>query len=126
MWEFPTSGRPALRNFVSGRAGRRQAVIGLCRQQTRGRWTGQSGRLGQSNDGIRVNAICPGVIDTPMFRRAVRIRENTIEEHVSAVQPIGQMGAPEEIAEVMAWLSSDSASLVAGSAMPVDGGYTTQ
>ncbi len=44
--------------------------------------------LEYATDGIRVNAVCPGVVDPPMFRRAVRTRENTIEEHVSAVQPI--------------------------------------
>ena len=82
--------------------------------------------LEYATDGIRVNAVCPGVIDTPMYRRAIQGREDGIEEHVSAVQPIGRMGTPEEIGESVAWLLSDAASLVTGFAMPVDGGYTAQ
>ena len=94
----------------------KHGVVGLTKEAS----------LEYATDGIRVNAVCPGVVDPPMFRRAVRTLENTIEEHVSAVQPIGRMGTPEEIAESVAWLFSDAASLVTGFAMPVDGGYTTQ
>jgi NAD(P)-dependent dehydrogenase (short-subunit alcohol dehydrogenase family) len=77
-------------------------------------------------DGIRVNAVCPGVIDTPMLRRAIEGREAEFEAAIPALQPIGRKGTPEEVAESVAWLCSDAASLVTGLMMTVDGGYTAQ
>ena len=77
-------------------------------------------------DGIRVNAVCPGVIDTPMLRRAIEGRETEFETAIPAVQPIGRKGTLEEGAESAAWLCSDAASFVTGLMMTVDGGYTAQ
>jgi NAD(P)-dependent dehydrogenase (short-subunit alcohol dehydrogenase family) len=75
----------------------------------------------QSN--IRVNAVCPGNIDTPMMDR---FSGGTPEgrERVIAQEPIGRMGKPEEIAAAVVWLCSDAASFVLGHAMVVDGGQT--
>jgi NAD(P)-dependent dehydrogenase (short-subunit alcohol dehydrogenase family) len=73
----------------------------------------------QSN--IRVNAVCPGIIDTAMMER---FTGGTAEgrERVIAQEPVGRMGKPEEIAAAVLWLSSDAASFVVGHAMIVDGG----
>jgi NAD(P)-dependent dehydrogenase (short-subunit alcohol dehydrogenase family) len=72
---------------------------------------------------IRINAICPGIIETPMMDR---FNGGTAEgrERVIAQEPIGRMGKPEEIAAAVLWLCSDAASFVTGAAMVVDGGQT--
>jgi len=81
--------------------------------------------LEYSRVGIRVNAVCPGVIDTPMVDRLEAGRPKMAKQLV-AVEPIGRKGKPEEIAEAALWLCSDNASFVAGCAMAVDGGLTAQ
>jgi NAD(P)-dependent dehydrogenase (short-subunit alcohol dehydrogenase family) len=75
--------------------------------------------------GIRVNAVCPGPIDTPLLRRMTDRRPRVVEQMVAA-QPGGRLGQPEEIAEAVVWLCSDAASFVTGLPMPVDGGYMAQ
>lgn len=75
--------------------------------------------------GIRVNAICPGGIRTPMLERLLADRPEA-EASVIAAEPIGRMGKPEEIAEAVVWLCSDAASFVTGHAMVVDGGWVAQ
>jgi NAD(P)-dependent dehydrogenase (short-subunit alcohol dehydrogenase family) len=75
--------------------------------------------------GIRVNAVCPHPIDTPLIR-VVASRDPNWFENVSATAPIGRMGKPEEVAEAVIWLCSHEASLVTGHAMAVDGGYTAK
>jgi NAD(P)-dependent dehydrogenase (short-subunit alcohol dehydrogenase family) len=74
---------------------------------------------------IRVNAVCPGVIDTPMVGGIVGSHPRLKEILVSA-EPIARMGQPSEIAEAVTWLLSDHASFVTGCAMPVDGAMTAQ
>ena len=74
---------------------------------------------------VRVNAVCPGVIETPMIDRLfAEIPE--AREGFKAAEPVGRYGKPEEIAEATAWLLSDAASFVTGVAMPVDGGLVSQ
>jgi NAD(P)-dependent dehydrogenase (short-subunit alcohol dehydrogenase family) len=76
---------------------------------------------------IRINAVCPGIIDTPMMDRfGGGTHEGKQRELASAaaVQPIGRAGKPEEIAAAVLWLCSDAASFVVGAAMVVDGGQT--
>jgi NAD(P)-dependent dehydrogenase (short-subunit alcohol dehydrogenase family) len=75
--------------------------------------------------GIRVNAVCPGVIRTPMFERGLKV-DPRIEETMSTREPIGRLGKPEEIAEAVVWLCSDAASFVTGLPMAVDGGWVAQ
>ena len=75
--------------------------------------------------GIRVNAVCPGYIATPMVDEIFKSVPD-IEGPIVARHPIGRLGRPEEGAEAVAWLCSDAASFVTGHAMPVDGGYVAQ
>ena len=75
--------------------------------------------------GIRVNAVCPGTIDTPMVRELLR-REGLDPEFFVDKAPIGRLGQPEEVAAAVVWLCSPGASMVIGHALPVDGGYTIQ
>ena len=76
--------------------------------------------------GIRVNSVCPGVIRTPMIDRFVSLSPDYNEERIISMEPVGRMGTPEEIAEAVVWLCSDSASFVTGHNMSVDGGFVTQ
>ena len=73
--------------------------------------------------GIRVNAVCPGVIDTPMFTDLLE-RSPEAMEGVKRDQPIERLGQPEEIAAAVLWLCSPGASFVVATAVPVDGGFT--
>jgi NAD(P)-dependent dehydrogenase (short-subunit alcohol dehydrogenase family) len=75
--------------------------------------------------GIRVNAVCPGFIRTPMVERALD-KGSFSEEQIFAAEPMHRMGKPEEIAEAVLWLSSEASSFVTGLPMPVDGGYVAQ
>ena len=75
--------------------------------------------------GIRINAVCPGVIQTPMIDRLTRKKKETIEQFMN-LEPVGRFGFPEEIANAVLWLCSDEASFVTGIAMPVDGGFVAQ
>jgi NAD(P)-dependent dehydrogenase (short-subunit alcohol dehydrogenase family) len=83
----------------------------------------KSAALTYASSGIRVNAICPGYIDTPMVDRAYEgkesLRLNAISRH-----PIGRLGLPSEIASAVIWLCSESASFITGHLMTVDGGYS--
>ena len=76
--------------------------------------------------GIRVNSVCPGVIHTPMIDRFVSMSSYHDEESIVSMEPVGRMGTPEEIAEAVVWLCSDSASFVTGHNMSVDGGFVAQ
>jgi NAD(P)-dependent dehydrogenase (short-subunit alcohol dehydrogenase family) len=75
--------------------------------------------------GIRVNAVCPGVIRTPMVERVTGGNPEA-EAQFTAMEPVGRMGTPEEIAESVVWLCSDAASFVTGHPMVVDGGLVAQ
>ncbi|MCB1614772.1 MAG: SDR family oxidoreductase [Pseudomonadales bacterium] len=71
--------------------------------------------------GIRVNAVCPGFIETPM---SAAIEDPGMKARVDAAHQLGRMGTPAEVANVAAFLGSDEASFVSGSAMTVDGGFS--
>jgi NAD(P)-dependent dehydrogenase (short-subunit alcohol dehydrogenase family) len=72
---------------------------------------------------IRVNAVCPGIIDTPMMQRFTGGTPEGVAR-VIAQEPIGRMGKPEEIAAAVLWMCSDPAAFVIGHAMVIDGGQT--
>lgn len=81
--------------------------------------------LEYAKKGIRVNAVCPGVIKTPMIDRFTR-KDKQLENQLVNMEPIGRMGTPEEIAEPVLWLCSDAASFVTGHSMVIDGGWVAQ
>jgi len=94
--------------YVSAKHG----VVGLTRHAA----------LNWARDGIRVNAVCPGVIVTPMTESLSA--NPAIKASMEQMTPMGRMGQPEEVAGAVVWLCSDQASFVTGHAMVIDGGAT--
>jgi NAD(P)-dependent dehydrogenase (short-subunit alcohol dehydrogenase family) len=80
--------------------------------------------LEYAQQGIRVNGVCPGYIQTPMT--ASGLSDPAQRDRIIAREPIGRVGTPEEVAEAVVWLCSDAASFVTGHTMSVDGGYVAQ
>jgi NAD(P)-dependent dehydrogenase (short-subunit alcohol dehydrogenase family) len=74
---------------------------------------------------IRVNCVCPGLINTPMVARMIDSGGMNEQEFLAA-EPVGRMGRPEEIGEGVVWLLSDAASFVTGHALSIDGGYVAR
>ena len=82
----------------------------------------KSAALDYAQRGIRINAVCPGHTNTPMIAGDL----NRSDKPFVAQEPMGRVATPEEIAEVVVWLCSGSASFVTGHVMPVDGGFVAQ
>ena len=91
----------------------KHGVIGLTR----------SAAIDYAGDGIRINAICPGAIDTPMLRNAMEQRGRDVADVVSRLSLIGRLGRTDEIAKAAMWLCSDESTFTVGHALAVDGGY---
>jgi NAD(P)-dependent dehydrogenase (short-subunit alcohol dehydrogenase family) len=72
-----------------------------------------------AKSGLRINAVCPAVIETDMANRAF----SEMWERVIGMHPIGRIGTPKEVADAVVWLCSDRASFITGHALPVDGGF---
>ncbi|HIQ53996.1 MAG TPA: SDR family oxidoreductase [Pseudomonas pachastrellae] len=94
-------------------AASKHAVLGLTR----------SAAVEYARQGVRVNAVCPAVIDTEMFRRAVAIEPRKADA-AAAMHPVGRVGRAEEIAAAVLYLCSEGASFTTGIALHVDGGST--
>lgn len=101
-------GNPAQPGYTAAKHG----VIGLTRH----------GALRWAKQGIRVNAVCPGVIETGMT--APLFADPAMRDLVASMTPMGRNGKPEEIAEAVVWLCSDAASFVTGHPLVIDGGST--
>lgn len=86
----------------------------------------KTGSLEYAPQGIRVNAVLPGAIDTPMLRGALESNGFSEEEFAPALSLFGRFGKPEEVAEASAWLCSDASSYVTGHSLAVEGGYLTR
>ena len=97
---------PALSPYCASK----HAVLGLTK----------TAALENARSGVRVNAVLPGAIDTPMLRRFMGIGSE-VERLIRAGQPGGRLGEPAEIAEAVVWLCSDRASFVSGASLLVDG-----
>jgi len=85
--------------------------------------------LDHARDGIRINAVCPGEVDTPMLRRGGRSQPATdaeLQAMADATIPVGRLAQPDEVARVALFLASDAASYMTGVLVPVDAGYTAQ
>ena len=91
----------------------KHGVIGITR----------SAAIDYAVDGIRINAICPGAIDTPMLRDAIARRGREPQEVADRLSLLGRFGRPEEIAKAALWLCSEDSSFTIGHALAVDGGY---
>lgn len=85
----------------------------------------KSASLENAARGIRVNAVCPGVIDTPMVERFIKANPEA-KKALIAGEPVGRIGQAEEIATAVVWMCSDAASFVTGISMPVDGGWVAR
>ncbi len=104
-------GFPGAGAYVASKHG----VVGLSR----------AAALEYADAGLRVNSICPGVIDTEMVERVVA-REPDLADALVASEPVGRLGRAEEVAEAVLWLCSDRSSFVTGQALAVDGGYVAR
>jgi NAD(P)-dependent dehydrogenase (short-subunit alcohol dehydrogenase family) len=85
----------------------------------------KSAALEYAPRGVRINAVCPGTIETPMVADMIASGELSVDDAVTG-QPIGRLGRGDEIASAVLWLCSPGASLVVGVSLPVDGGYTAR
>lgn len=108
--EEPLESTPTAGAYVASKHG----VAGLTKQYA----------IAYGAKGVRVNAISPGYIETPMTAEMRETDEG--EQFLISLHPLGRLGQPEEIASVAAFLVSDDASFVNGIVMPVDGGYTAR
>ena len=104
-------GFPALGPYVATKHG----VIGLTK----------TAAMEYAQQNIRVNAVCPGLIDTAMADRFTRGRDSAVEQFILSLKPMRRRGTPAEVAEAVVWLCSDAASYITGHSMVVDGGLMT-
>lgn len=85
----------------------------------------RSSALEFADRNVRINAVCPGYIETPLWQKYID-EDPSVQETISKRQPIGRLGTAQEVAQAVVWLCSDAASLITGVALPLDGGFTAQ
>lgn len=116
-------GFPEIASYCAAKAG----VIGLTRQMA----------YDFSSKGIRVNAVCPGTVPTPLVTETWRDREGITGpvgsesyenqvKHVSSLYPLGRLGTVDDVASLVLFLACDESSWITGTAIPIDGGYTAK
>lgn len=103
-------GTPELGTYAASKAG----VVGLTR----------AAAIECGKSGIRVNAICPGVIKTPMYDAGIKENPGMVD-YLKSMVPLGRIGQPEEIASAVLFLASDASSYITGAILPVEGGQVT-
>ncbi|MDB5153185.1 MAG: D-beta-hydroxybutyrate dehydrogenase [Mucilaginibacter sp.] len=99
----------------SGYSASKHAEIGMTK----------SSAIEQAAKGIRVNAICPGLVDTPLIAKMIEDSPE-FHDHLVASHPIGRIARSSEVADAIIWLCSDRSSYLIGAALPLDGGYTAR
>jgi NAD(P)-dependent dehydrogenase (short-subunit alcohol dehydrogenase family) len=83
--------------------------------------------LEYAQSGIRVNAVCPAFVQTPMVEALVAVGGPRMSlERLAHMQPMGRLGTVEEVAAAVVWLCSDAAAFITGVALPIDGGTTAR
>lgn len=86
----------------------------------------KSAAMEYATQGVRVNAVCPAFIYTPMLANAGMAEGTDMYNYISSLHPMQRMGTPQEVADMIVWACSDEASFVTGASLMVDGGYTAQ
>jgi NAD(P)-dependent dehydrogenase (short-subunit alcohol dehydrogenase family) len=134
VWLCMRAQIPAMRAAGGGAIVNCSSIAGLTGFASAGAYTAskhgvvgltRSAALECAAEGIRINALCPGVIRTPMVERATG-GDAKAAEALAGQEPMGRMGTPEEVAEAAHWLCSGAAGFVTGAALAVDGGWTAR
>jgi NAD(P)-dependent dehydrogenase (short-subunit alcohol dehydrogenase family) len=86
----------------------------------------QSAALEFTDEGIRINAICPAFIETPLLTNAGINDNSDLQKYIIGLHPLKRLGKPEEIASGFIFLSTDKSSFMTGTALEIDGGYLMQ
>jgi len=135
LWLLTREALPELRRSGGGSIVNISSVLGLVGMKNRLAYSASKGAvtlmtkcmaMDHAEENIRVNCICPGVIDTKLLRDAMAKAPDpkaALQQRL-AMEPIGRLGTPEDIAGCAVYLASDEAAWVTGAAFPVDGGYT--
>ena len=133
IWQLCRAAMPHLRAAGGGSIVNIASVLSMVAARNRVGYSATKGAvlamtramaLDHAPEKIRVNCICPGIVDTEMVAR-FSLDENARRQRI-AMHPLGRFGQPEDIAQAAVFLASDESSWITGAAFPIDGGYTAQ